>query len=958
MEIENVYASIKELKHDKSVEDPGSGYVILQPHQVIPKYYLFGDRSRHTLILNYSTGSGKTMTGLFTILEKLYISKINEIYPKFYIPKCLVVGEWMTRYQFRVDMSRQMFNLINQKHLKMLEEVSGTADEEEVVDRIYKSMNKLVNFYGYQSLFNALFPHYADRHVQDVSVLINDFKRGSLVLNEHLLDELKDNIIVVDEMQKLYSQSGLNTYGFALSYLSRMATKLNLKIVYMSGTIFNSSLAEISSILNLITERELFYTVDELCTTTKVLDDMIMYKLKSDETALKELENRYIYYSRGSVTADKKSMALSALKFNGHLFADGASRVVYGDNSSSNYPSEIVVGNADIDSIFNLFQVQAKSFQLKALKTVFNDDDEKALSPYDVGLPPENEWNKYGISKTADNIYSGEFLLRSKIGNYSCVAEKVIDLCLSNSFNNEKTVLYHSKLQNFGLLQYGKILELNGFVHRGYEPLPNAICKRCHLTYEKHKNTCPRFTAMYYEFLHGLQKPNERQNIVDHIYNNPNNLYGDMCSVLLISDVAYAGVSLMSTNNLGILSRVPNVSRLQQIMARIVRLKSHSALPPEKRFAKFYIFGASDSMNEKSSIFKYYKLRSLSNNEIDLFINRLKPKTIGEVLLNKPRELKLTKEEKEATSEMFYNDGKRVIENISGAVIKVLKFGWWKFDTLISRIRSNELAVSYLDISLFPETFVRKYVEEDERLELFKFANIKNEQPLFIRPINSTYTYDVYAVNKLPFSDIYTDYGEAIADYKKQMETSASAVRKRAFYSNLLDLLTLINDYSTLIDWDYFWKYTFEIHNEYYEKDEEQFITNHSSSKRSAKTIKGFYWNDKVILRDGTSKSIQKSFTSTTFHPITNTIVYTTASLGLRLTIFEKKEKKVEDARMTQRGTDCWSKKNNDLAKHYSLTQKNTVEFCGALLEALCTEQSKNSKDKFILSPFEQDINV
>lgn len=1059
MEIPNVYSSIVSLKHDPTLKS-SSSYVILQPHQVIPKYYIFSDPSRHTLILNYSTGSGKSMTGLFTILERLYISKINDIYPKFFIPKATVVGEWMTQFQFRVDMSREMFNLIPPKLVQQLEQINSSdsssnksnkitksstnsnlansvdssqsfsssqssqssTDEEDLINKIYRSMNRLVNFTGYQSLFNAIFPHYADRKIQDVDTLINDYKNNRLIVNEQQLQQFKNNIIVVDEMQKLYSQSGMNTYGFVLSYLSRMAPTLNLRIVYMSGTIYNSSLAETASILNLITERKEFYTVSELCSTSKVLDDMMLYKIKPAviSSIESELKNRYIYYSRGSATAAKVQLSLSEFKKlkpssasdksssfvpPKYIYSDSVNLVVFGDNSKTLYPSELVLGNSEIDSNFCLFQIQASGIQLKTLASLSSslessdsssnlDEDDSVLSPYDGALPPEEQWKKYDITRNSDGIYTGSFLLRKNLEQFSCVATKALDICLENAFNNEKTVMYHNRLLSFGLLQYGKILEYNGFVRRGYEPSPNSICRKCKETYKNHKSSCPRFTPIYFDFLHGLQRPNERQNIVNHVYNNPNNLYGELCSVLLISDVAYAGVSLMSTNNLIVLSRVSNISKLQQIMARIVRLKSHVTLEPSKRIAKFYILGATDKISSKSAIYKYYKLRSMSSEDVDKFLNTLKPKTIGELLLHHPDSLKLSKDEIRKTSELFFNDGQRVIENISHVVLSTLNFNWWRLDALISRIRSNKLAISYVDISVFPEEFIRKYIEEDKNLELFKFANVEsnknnknnksnkndksnksnnksesnksnnsnnesNNNPTYVRQINSEHKYQVVSATRLNFDEIYADYTDTINDLKKQLETTNSAPKKRVFYIRLVELLELINDFSSILKWDYFWKYVFDIHDEYYDEDETNFIQNHSKTKRNPKNVKGFYWNDKIILRTGEMKGIKKTFVSSSWHPETKTVIHVIVSQGLHLLIFEARERKKEDdMRSIQRGIDCWSKKNVVLSKWYKLSIKNIVEFCSVLLEESCAEQCKNNKAKFILGPFEQDLNI
>ena len=44
---------------------------ILMPHQVVPKYYLLSNPDIHSLIINYTMGTGKSMTAVFLILKLL-----------------------------------------------------------------------------------------------------------------------------------------------------------------------------------------------------------------------------------------------------------------------------------------------------------------------------------------------------------------------------------------------------------------------------------------------------------------------------------------------------------------------------------------------------------------------------------------------------------------------------------------------------------------------------------------------------------------------------------------------------------------------------------------------------------------------------------------------------------------------------------------------------------------------
>lgn len=973
MQIENIYKSIIDLKHENVEKDRNKNYLILQPHQIIPKYYIFSKDERHTLILNFSTGSGKTISGLYCILDKLNISKINQFYPGIYIPKAIVIGSWVTERQFQIEMSKQMFGLINQKLIQELKNAENDKEKEEVNLRIQKSMNKIVSFYGYQTFFNLLFPDYSEKRIQDINVLISDYKQGKLKINKRELENLSNNIIIVDEMQNLYAQDGLNTFGFALSYLAKKAEELNLKIIYMSGTIFNSSVSEISSIINLISSNPDFYSISDLCYTEKVLDDLDLYRIRENKlnSIIKELSDKYIYYSRSSIEVKPKLIGKSSLSKNLYLFDEGANKYLFTNNLAinPNYPNELKIGNRIIDDETVIYQLEANDFQLAELMKIKNkydlmeEDNETSISPFDAGIPPKLEWEKYDIRRNNDGIFEGDFLLRKNINKFSCIGKFVIDLCLNNARNNEKTILYHNKINNFGLFQYGKILEINGFVRRGYDIQPDSICRLCGLTYEKHKKSCPRFSPIYYDFLHGLQRKVERKFIVNQLYNSPNNLYGEIISVLLISDVAYAGISLLNTNNLAILSRVSNMSKITQIQARIVRMKSHTALPMNKRISKFYLLAPTEDINDKNSlIYKYYKLRSLSNENINNFITKLIPHSIGEILLNKPSKYKFEKDEQFKTSQMLFDDGRRILDSLPENFLSSSTTYVWRLDKLVERLRSSSSAVSYIDLSIFPNEFIEKYILNSDAIELFRYLNVEMDgENKFVR--NKSFLQDKLAKlksqpNILRFEDITSDYNITINDYLNHLETTTSSNKKRLYFDKLMNLLSIINDFSSLSQNKYFWEYNYQIGNEYYTNDEEEFISNHSSKKRNMKKIVGCYWNSKIILKNGDTIPIVITFVNSNSQKDINKTFHINAENGLRITIFDGKKAitDLEDLRLIQRGNDCWSYKDSTISSYYKLSQRNKLDYCSSLLIALCDDQVSNTKDKFVITPFERDL--
>lgn len=960
MEIENVYKLITSLKYDKSIQN--SDYVLLQPHQIVPKYYILSSRDRNTLILQYSTGSGKTLTGLFIILERIYIAKINQVLSGVNIPKAIIVGEWMTSDAFKKEMSRKMFNLVESKLLSQLDNAKTVTEKDSINQHIMSSLSKYVRFYGYQMLFNRLFPSYAKQNIQDVNYLLKQYTSGNLNVNVDYLKSLQGNIIIVDEFQRLYSKSGMNTYGFVFAYLTRMAKELNLKIIYLSGTPFNSSLSELASILNIIdTDTKTIYG-DELFDIKRVLDDETIYELKPSTMKLASdiLKNRYIYYSKSTIKHEYEQKTIKSIKI--PVFGDADKCLYMSNTSNPRYPTEIKIGNTVVSDSMILYQLQASGLQLKTLKTTDEEDDEEGqrMSIYDAVLPPKTEWNKYDITKDNEGIYNGSFLDRKNIGKYSAIGEFLIDLCIFNSNHDEKTILYHNRLANFGLYQYAKILEYNGLVRHGSPVKPNSICKICLSTLKNHKKSCTHFTPIYYEILSGSQTSKERSFIVDRLYNSPNNLYGELISVLLISDVANVGVSLMATNNLVIIPRVSNISKINQINARIVRMDSHIALPPEKRYAKLYLLGVTDSIGKNSSVFKYYKLRTMNHDLINQFMDKLIPQTIGETLLKKPSQLKLTSEEKMLTSEMYFDDGSRAIESMGDIILNSLRTNMWRLSALIHRIKSHDFSISYLDLSIFPDNFISYYVTNNPNIECFNFPQYINDpEKIYVRNAlikeNETFHH-----NSIWFKDITNDYQAAIKGYVHNIETLASKHKKHLFFIRLMDILSILNDFSVFAKWDYFWnEYVFDIASEYYKDDETNFIKNHSYKNRNKKNVSGLYYGKQIILRDGSVKQIDYKFVKTVPHQDLNKTfqIYAYTGLHILLYITMDSNSEITDKRKSSKGIDCWTTKTNEIAKYYKLKRINSMELCITLIGYLCEEQL-HSSIKFLMTPFEKDPSL
>ena len=397
-------------------------------------------------------------------------------------------------------------------------------------------------------------------------------------------------------------------------------------MIFLTGTMINSSVGEVPDILNILSDEKKWIERTDYCEQKVILGDVPIwvFKKNGDINSMKYLKDRFLYYDQrvgkdGSNKIEKiKPIGIglasrSDLKgctaqmeklMNNCVFANDE-LIAFRYAKVDRLPREHHIGNIIIspntsEQPLLVYGVKLRGYQAQVYDSSMSknedDDSEMSISIHDGYIPPVNKQGEAGIYKT-DNVYKGDFLGLDTVWKYSAIGYEMTCLCLMNSFNDEKTVVYHNKLNSFGIKQYAEILHQNGFIVYGGQRVKDSICKSCRRPYYMHgyeledrlKNkVCNEFKGIFYAYLTGDLDTSERISILHDVYNNPRNTTGDILSVLFISDVAYAGVNLYSTNNIIILSKISNISKWKQIYNRVIRDNSHALLDESKHYVKVY----------------------------------------------------------------------------------------------------------------------------------------------------------------------------------------------------------------------------------------------------------------------------------------------------------------------------------------------------------------------------------
>ena len=85
--------------------------------------------------------------------------------------------------------------------------------------------------------------------------LARSVKRGEVLVNEDLLDELRGGLLVADEIHNVYNILETNNYGIAIQYALDVLGAEAPRAVYMSATPMTGSAAEVVDLLNLLVPR-------------------------------------------------------------------------------------------------------------------------------------------------------------------------------------------------------------------------------------------------------------------------------------------------------------------------------------------------------------------------------------------------------------------------------------------------------------------------------------------------------------------------------------------------------------------------------------------------------------------------------------------------------------------------------------------------------------------------------
>ena len=184
----------------------------------------------------------------------------------------------------------------------------------------------------------------------------------------------------------------------------------------------------------------------------------------------------------------------------------------------------------------------------------------------------------------------GRIFSFAEINKYS---SKIFSI-VTNILNSEGVILVYSQYIEGGLIPLGIVLEELGFTRYGQSP---SLLKN---------NTINKNNMKYVMITGDI---NHSKDNVEEIKDctNIDNVNGDKVKVILISRAGSEGIDLKYIRQVHILEPWYNTSRIEQIIGRAIRSRSHCDLSFNKRNVQIFLYGTILQSEEEAADLYVYR---------------------------------------------------------------------------------------------------------------------------------------------------------------------------------------------------------------------------------------------------------------------------------------------------------------------------------------------------------------
>lgn len=598
--------------------------------QKFVKYFLNPHTPHKRMLLNWQTGSGKTIAAIE--IAKQFVPHYKETYlagistPRITIisfTKLIVTDDMIKFPDFGIVSERELFELDNAKD-ETTKKLLINKYKRRIED---PEQGGFYSFYGYKEFANRLFvakgSHSFDikglfnkktENIEEkIKQLVND---GILTIDADIVKQLTDGLLICDEIHNVYNIMEQNNYGAAIKYILDTLKNNAPKCLFISATPLTGSAQSVVDLLNILVPSGHFTRSDFFEQSSVMSTDLDIEEYEDDEDdeianfkvsklkagALKKIE----HLCNGSVSylLDSNTDMFPTRTFHGESY-EGIPYIKIIKCEMSKYHRDTYTNMCETSNTVKISAVNYTLFDiafpnpngphgLYNSKTMLRTVDEAS-----------DAWRTENQIKTNDKIFYGGICKLDKLKKYSTKYFKMVTdlLDIIKSKSSGKILIFHYRVKTSGALFIAEILKENGFIGTEATAHSTTICSECGIPYGTHESQKHQFTPARFTMAHSDIDKNDMDRAIK-MFNVPSNKFGTEIKVLIGSKIIKESYNFNCVQHQIIMSLPTDYPTMIQVLGRTMRKGSHLWLPHDKNVINTYIY-ASTIDGEGPEIVRY-----------------------------------------------------------------------------------------------------------------------------------------------------------------------------------------------------------------------------------------------------------------------------------------------------------------------------------------------------------------
>jgi hypothetical protein len=582
----------------------------LSTYQTVIRNFLSNETPYNGLLLFHGLGTGKTCSAITVAEEHRKFLKESGLKRYIYVLGGLNIQDNFKKQLFHESNLTLHGNEWIYKGCLgnlLLREVSLLGTKQDIVSRIQEIIQKHYKFMGYRKFANYIYE------------------------NRRNLSELEHSMIIVDEVHNVKDVSQGFTPSKALDLVTKKTT---VKLLLLSATPMFNDPGEIIWILNLLNRNDKRYELNESDIFTKEGDIR-----ESEMERFKNHIRGYVSYVKGE----------NPFTFPYRIYPSYFNETIIKPTISFTKEDEDLTLNIQIFPVElskEQYEIYKKAVDMNTSKTLSMGDSIPLLSLLNMTFPKGKSMDYMLKTKESYDYYPESIRCfdKDKIQTYSA---KIHAIC-NHIQNSEGIILVYSQLLEGGVIPMALALESIGFKNWN-KPLLKSTTKK---------------GAYSYCMLTGTSSlsPNSEEAI--RILNLPENQNGDKIKVVLITKAASEGVDLKNIRQIHIMDPWWNLNRVEQIIGRGIRFRSHKLLPFEKRNAQIFLYTAYSGKIETVDHYMY-RFAEKKAKKIGVITRMLKENAM-DCVMNHPSDMK------KIVVPQTLSSGKKILFSVENMSLSVL----------------------------------------------------------------------------------------------------------------------------------------------------------------------------------------------------------------------------------------------------------------------------------------------